>query len=180
MAGVAAALDRIKDLYQKIRLGSSYFRLLSMNDSGDLQTMQVEGFIGELRGNADRMGEWGLASNPPLNSQLLGIALGGNRGRIVVLGVEDRATRPRDLEAGEVVLYTIAGRSISLKPDGSVEIEGTSIDSAASAANDLSGATVSIDATGTVTITGASVSINGIDFSAHTHTTPAGQSGPPQ
>jgi phage baseplate assembly protein V len=73
-----------------------------------LQTFTLEGFVSEVRANVPRIGEWGLASSPPLGSQAVVAAIGGDRGNLVVLGVEDRDTRPT-LLPGEVQIYTALG-----------------------------------------------------------------------
>lgn len=174
MAGVAEILRRLRVLL-------TFARVLRVDDSGPLQLIRIEGFIGELREDCPRIGEWGFASNPPDDSQAVVAALGGNRGQLVVLGVEDRATRAKDLAKGESGLYSIGGNRVRLLPDGSIEIVGPagsieiapdgalelagpvgSLGITAAGAVTLGGLTISASSTGAVTITGSgAVTING-------------------
>jgi phage baseplate assembly protein V len=47
---------------------------------------------------------------------------GGRRDHGLVVAVDDRRYRKKDLEAGEVALYHKDGASILLKADGSIEV----------------------------------------------------------
>lgn len=174
MAGVGEILRRLRVLL-------TFARVLRVDDSGPLQLIRIEGFIGELREDCPRIGEWGLASNPPDDSQAVVAALGGNRGQLVVLGVEDRGTRPKNLAKGESGLYSIGGNRVRLLPTGAIEIEGPagSIEIAPDGSLELAGPvgslginaagsvtigalTISATATGAITITGSgAVTING-------------------
>lgn len=155
MAGVAEILRRLRVLL-------TFARVLRVDDSGPLQLIRIEGFIGELREDCPRMGEWGFASNPPDDSQAVVAALGGNRGQLVVLGVEDRETRPKSLAKGESGLYSIGGNRVRLLPDGSIEILGPagSIEIAPDGSLELAGpvGSLGITAAGTVTLGGLTIS----------------------
>ena len=101
-----------------------------MNESTPLQSFTLEGFVSEVRANVPRIGEWGLASSPPLGSQAVVAAIGGDRGKLVVIGVEDRDTRPT-LLPGEVQIYTAVGpvlRAITLGTAQIVSISGDQIE----------------------------------------------------
>ena len=52
--------------------------------------------------------------------------VGGRRDHGLVLAVDDRRHRKRDLQPGEVALYTDAGQSLLLKADGTIEVGGGS------------------------------------------------------
>lgn len=177
----------------------TFARVLRVDDSGALQLMQVQGFLGELRDDCPRIGEWGLASNPPLSSQVVVLALGADRGQLVVIGVEDRTTRRKNLPVGAVELHSAHGTArIRIDSAGVISIDGTQVNgttgpialnvtgnvaitasgaatiTAASAVVTAAGA-ATITAGGAATITGGSVSIganaviDGKNFLAHTH-----------
>lgn len=193
MAGVG-------DLFRRLRLLMTFARQLRVDDSGDLQIMQIEGLLGELRDDVPRIGEWGIASTPPADSQLVVIALGADRGQLVVIGVEDRKTRRKNIPAGAVELYSAhATARIRIDAAGVISIDGTQLNgttgpvvlnvtgavtvnasgaasvTAASASVTASGA-ATVTAGGAATITGGTVAISantvidGKNFLAHTHT----------
>lgn len=154
----------IAEILRRLRVLLTFARVLRVDDSGPLQLIRIEGFIGELREDCPRIGEWGLASNPPDDSQAVVAALGGNRGQLVVLGVEDRGTRAKNLAKGESGLYSIGGNRVRLLPDGSISIVGPagSIDIAPDGALDLAGpvGSLAIDAAGVLTIGALTITAN--------------------
>lgn len=179
-------MDRVRELYQRLRLLMTFARILRVDDSGDLQVMQLEGFVGEIRESVPRIGQWGFASNPPLDSQAVVLATGADRGQLVVIGVEDRRTRPKNLPVGTAQIHSIGGNRVTCKPDGTIEIFGTvgNLTINPAGAITINGLSLTVAASGAVSITGgAAVTINGssvvlgaattIDgkaFLAHTHT----------
>lgn len=152
----------VAEILRRLRVLLTFARVLRVDDSGPLQLIRIEGFIGELREDCPRIGEWGLASNPPDDSQAVVAALGANRGQLVVIGVEDRGTRPKNLAKGESGLYSIGGNRVRLLPTGAIEIEGPagSIAIAPDGALELAGpvGNLAIDAAGAVTLGGLTIS----------------------
>jgi len=123
---VGNLIAQIRALYNRIRVLFTFSRVLFVNELTPLQTFTLEGFVSEVRANVPRIGEWGLASSPPLGSQAVVAAIGGDRGNLVVLGVEDRNTRPT-LLPGEVQIYTALGpvlRAITAGTTQAVEVAG--------------------------------------------------------
>ena len=119
---------------------------------------------------------------------------------MVVIGTEDRETRP-DVQTYETQVYTAGGpalRSVtnstgssvttslhgtnievgSFSDPGGVIVAGTSITNVSTSGNvgtlAMTGDVTITASAGTVTITASTVTINGVDFSNHTHTVPAG------
>lgn len=119
--GIAA----LRDLWRSIRALASFARVLRSDDSGPLQTFQIEGFIGEIRDDVPRIGEWGLASRPPADAQAVVLSLGGDRGRMVAIGVEDRETRRKNLAEGETFLYGAANADTRIGIDQSGDVIAT-------------------------------------------------------
>lgn len=161
----------IADLYRRLRVLMTFARTLRVDDSGDLQIVAVEGFRGELRDDCPRIAEWGLASNPPLSSQAVVLALGADRGQLVVIGVEDRKTRRKNLPVGAVELYSAhATARIRIDSAGVISIDGTSLNGTTgpvtlnvtgNVAITASG-TVNVAATGAATVSGSAVTVNAV------------------
>lgn len=162
MAGIA-------ELYRRLRVLMTFARTLRIDDSGPLQLVTVEGFLGELRDDCPRIGEWGLGSNPPLSSQAVVLALGADRGQLVVIGVEDRDTRRKNLPVGAVELYSAHGTArIRIDAAGVISIDGTQVNGTTgpltlnvtgNVAINASG-TVAVTATGAATVNGSAVTVN--------------------
>jgi phage baseplate assembly protein V len=92
------------------------------DDSPKLQTLQVALLQGETRGPLERFGQFGWTSRPPQGSEVVALFPNGSRDHGLIIAVEDRATRIRDLEEGESAAYNAHGVTITLKRDGSIEI----------------------------------------------------------
>lgn len=172
----------------------TFARILRVDDSGDLQVLQVEGFLGEIRDGVPRISEWGFASNPPADSQAVVLALGGSRGQLVVVGVEDRKTRPKNLPVGASQIHAAGGNRVRCLADGTIEIVNAlaSVTIAPTGAVTVNGVTVSVTASGAATVNaggnatisaggtatvsapavsiGSATTIDGKNFLAHTHT----------
>jgi len=194
-------IQPIRDLWRALRALASIARVLSTDGSGPLQVMRVEGFLGEIREGVPRYGEWGLASNPPDDAEAVVLALGGDRGRMVVIGVEDRETR-LDVAKGAAYLHgQVADRYVGVTESGAVQANGETVAVTSQSGTvvvqsaggqlqllnlDGNGAIlvgvgdVTVQSTTNVNITAPTVTINGVNFSAHTHDDPvSGVTGPP-
>ena len=103
-----------------LMVGRAVFTVV--NDETPLQTVQVEGLPGEIIDGAERFQIYGLTSHPLKGADALVLAVGGVRQHPVIL-VDDRRHRMKDLEEGEVALYTNNDdQHILLKADGSIEL----------------------------------------------------------
>jgi phage baseplate assembly protein V len=96
-----------------------------VNDTGILQQAQAQIGVGgpaalqETIDQVPRLGEYGLASCPPAGAQALLVFLGGHRSSGVIVATGDRATRLKDLLAGEAALYNgVKGTFFKLAADG--------------------------------------------------------------
>ena len=179
-------ISQIRAIYNRLRVLLTFSRVLVVNDTGPLQTFTLEGFVSEVRANVPRIGEWGLASSPPLGSQAVVAAIGGERGNLVVLGVEDRTTRPT-LLPGEVQIYTAGGpvlRAYLLSAAQVVTLSGDQIEighASETATAKINAVDITVEGTtvavnGNVTIQGSTIILNGINFDTHTHAVPGGGS----
>ena len=148
--------------------------LNSVDDSQPEQYMGVQGLDGEKWAKAMRVQPFGLSTNPNDGSHGVGLALGGRREQIFLLGVEDPKTRPKNLPRGATALYNASGEIIKM-------VGKTTVYTGDSFTFKAGGVTVVIDGGG-VTITGGKVTHNGHNIgSTHLHTKASGpaNSGPP-
>lgn len=119
--------------------------LTAVDDSQDLQQMQVSRLEDEVLEGCERVGQYGIASNPPLGSEVIIGQIGSNADHQVVLGVDD-SSRPHPIPLGSTVIYDAAGTLITLDGVGRLHIVST--------------LQVTVDSP-IVTITSAIVTING-------------------
>ena len=102
-------------------LGRGIVKLI--NAGAGTQTVQLVGLAGENLTDIERMEEYGFTSYPEEDSEAVIASLNGNRDESVVLCINDRRYRPKDLGKGDVVVYNKTGSKITLKDNGDVEIE---------------------------------------------------------
>lgn len=94
--------------------------LQRVDDSKELQQMQVSRLEGEVLDECDRVGQWGFNSVPPAGAEVVIVQIGGNADHHVILGVDDSG-RPR-LGPGETAIYDAHGSKVHVANDGSVVI----------------------------------------------------------
>ena len=80
--------------------------LLLVDDDKLLQTVQVQGLADETLDRVERFQTYGLTSRPHPGAECIVVAMGGIRQHPVVIAVDDRRYRVRELETGDVCLYT--------------------------------------------------------------------------
>lgn len=113
----------VKQLLQKIRQVATSGIVQSVDDSPEIQVIKVEMLAGEIR-NVRRLQQYGLTSVPLPGSESVHISLNGDRGRTVMLAVDDRRFRPVDLEPGDACLYTHEGSLVHLRKGKKIYVEG--------------------------------------------------------
>ncbi|WP_338523372.1 phage baseplate assembly protein V [Pseudomonas batumici] len=110
-------------LWRRIQLMSSWGRVSFVNDSKTAQLLQVKLNDSETRDGTPRIAEFGFTSVPPDGSDVLVVFLGGDRSKGVVVATGHQASRPANLQAGESMLYDLAGKSVYLTQSGGIVIE---------------------------------------------------------
>ena len=80
--------------------------LRAVRDDFKRQTVQVEALRGEVLEGAEHMQPYGFTAHPHPGAEALVLSLGGMRQHPVVVVVDDPRHRVRDLEEGEVCVYT--------------------------------------------------------------------------
>lgn len=89
-----------------------------IDDSKGLQTLQVELLADEAQDGVERFGNYGFASRPKAEAEALAACVGGLRSHMVVIAVEDRRYRLRNLAEGEAALYDDLGQVVHLRRNG--------------------------------------------------------------
>jgi len=114
------------------RLIAPYMRMVRMtvargvinlvNDGLQIQELQVTLLADEVRAGVERFQEYGFTSHPIPGAEQVTVSVGGNRDHGIVIAVEDRRYRLKNLAQGEVAIYTDEGDKIHLKRDKTIEI----------------------------------------------------------
>ncbi len=98
--------------------------ITAINDQGGLQIIQATGLADEVLDNAERVQQYGFTSNPPAGSEIVALFVGGNRDHPVIIAVDNRDHRLKELESGDSALYSLAGNYIRLQAeDGKIYID---------------------------------------------------------
>jgi phage baseplate assembly protein V len=113
----------IERVARRVLLSLARALVTTVNDSGGVQMMQVKLNPLETRDNTPRVAEFGLTSNPPVNSDAFVVFLGGDRSNGVVLGTVHQPSRPKNLASGETMIYSQDGKSIYLTASGGIVVD---------------------------------------------------------
>lgn len=110
----------VSRLWQRMQRVIGRGRVTTSNDAGNVQFMQVQLNNFETRDKTPRLGEFGHASRPPPGSDVLVVFLAGDRSNGAVLATGHQASRPKNLNEGESMLYDLWGKSIYLTESGGI------------------------------------------------------------
>jgi phage baseplate assembly protein V len=113
----------IERVARRVLLSLARALVTTVNDSGGVQMMQVKLNPLETRDNTPRVAEFGLTSNPPVNSDAFVVFLGGDRSNGVVLGTVHQPSRPKNLASGETMIYSQDGKQIYLTASGGIVVD---------------------------------------------------------
>ena len=125
MSEISDALRRaIEPIQARLRLIVARGRLTAPADDAEhCQTVDADLVAGESRTGIQRVQQYGFSSRPPAGAEALILAVGGQRDHLVAVAVDDRDTRPRDLQEGECCLWTPDhGRRLHCRADGQVDL----------------------------------------------------------
>ena len=143
-----------------------------VDDSSTEQYTSAAGFEDETWAKVMRIQPHGFSSHPVKDSHALGVAIGGRRDMLLLLGGEHPDHRPKNIGEGNTALYNstpgtginLTGQNIGIGADGALTITVPSVTFT------CGGTTVVIDAGG-VTVTGGKVKHDGKNIgSTHRHT----------
>lgn len=112
-------------LRQRIANMVSRAVLSAVNDSKQLQLVQLDLLSDETRDDIERFQNYGFSSSPKAGAEAVVLFVGGSREHGLAVSVEDRQYRIRNLESGEVAVYDHLGSKIVLKANGNIELTPT-------------------------------------------------------
>lgn len=95
--------------------------ITSTADDKDIQRVQLKALAGESMDDVEHYQNFGFTSNPPKGSEGIMVSLGGNRENAVIIALEHRAKRLKDLAAGESAVYDAFGNYLKFKANGNQE-----------------------------------------------------------
>jgi phage gp45-like len=152
--------DLIIQLRRRIALVVSRCVLRLVNDQLKAKGVQISLLAGETRDNVELFQQYGFSSVPLPGAEGVALAIGGDRGHLIVVATEDRRYRPTGGEPGEVTIFDHQGSVIRLLANGDILL------------NPASGTTrVEGDLVATGNVSDESGSMNEIRgvFNAHKH-----------
>lgn len=159
-------------LVRRVRLALGRGIVKLVNDAAGIQKIQLSLMQNETRSNIERFMEYGFSSHPLTGAEAAVIFMGGNRDHGIIIAVDDRRYRLKNLEAGEVALYTDEGDSIILKRGNKVQINTNIFE--VNAETKISFNTPIVEATGDIIdqLNTGGVTIQGMRNIYNTHTHP--------
>lgn len=84
--------------------------LKALVDKNPSQVADLNMYVDEVREEVERLQDYGYTSNPLPGAQGVVGFVGGDRAHGIVLKMDDRRYRPRNLKPGAMMLYTHANR----------------------------------------------------------------------
>lgn len=137
-------LDPIK---RRVRLMIGRAVLSTINDASGIQIVQVKLLAGETRDNVERMQNYGYGSVPLPGAEGIMASVSGNRDHGVIIVMDDGRYRMRNLQPGEVAMYshldqeshrhhiyldkdggiTVMAKNVTVKAEDTARIEGDKV-----------------------------------------------------
>lgn len=116
-------IDAIQRVYQRILHVIGRGRITTGNDAGSVQLQQVKLGPDEIIDNVPRLAEFGMTSMPPVGSDAVLVFIAGARSNGAIIATGHQASRPKNLQAGETMLYSQDGKSVYLTAAGGILVE---------------------------------------------------------
>lgn len=111
-----------KPLRDKIALSIARAVINLVNDVTPLQGAQISLLADETRDHMTRMQEYGFTSVPHSGCLAIAVFAGGDRSNGAVIATDDPRYRMKNLQSGEVAIYTDEGDYVHLRRGRVVEI----------------------------------------------------------
>lgn len=115
--------DRFPEGPDGIVAGLRRAQLIKTDDSGTQQKVDISGLASEQMTKVVRAMPHGFSSNAPVGSDGIMLSLGGRSDRAVLLGLEHKDYRQRNLPLGTAVLYDDKGNVIFAKGANGISID---------------------------------------------------------
>jgi len=176
----------IDPLRRRVRLMIGRAVLAAADDSKGIQLVQVKLLDGEVGDGVERMQNYGYTSVPKVGAEGVMVCVSGDRTHGIVVVMDDRRYRLKNLQPGEVALYTDEGDTIVMKRGRKIEVTaGAEITATApvvkvEASTKVTLTTPLVEMTQDLSvggsITAAGVTADGISLTTHAHggVTPGG------
>lgn len=103
-------------------------RITTFNDSGPVQKLQVKVNSLETIDNMANLMHFGFTSGPPTGTDVSIVFIGGDRSNGTVVGSNHQASRPKNLKAGESMIYSQDGKQIYLTKSGGIIVNANGQD----------------------------------------------------
>jgi len=146
-------------LARRIRLVIARGFVRLVNDTLKMQGLQVSLLADEVRSDVERFQQYGFTSHPHPNAEAIVVFPGGKRDHGIVIAVDDRRYRLKNLAPGEVALYTDEGDYVWFKRGRNVEVlAGTKVKVTAPLTEIVGNATIS----GTLSVSGQVTALAGL------------------
>lgn len=113
--------EPLRRIATKLALMATRGVVRGITDSAGVQELRLRGLAGETL-RAERFQEYGFTSRPLVGAEAILLSLGGNREHTVVIAVDDRRFRLKNLATGDVALYTDEGDMIWLRSGNRIEV----------------------------------------------------------
>lgn len=97
--------------------------LEAVRDDKNRQFVQIKALAGEVKADVERVQQYGFTSHPLPGAQVIFVSLYGNRDHPVVLSADDPRYRHKDMQPGEVAIYTDEGDFLQIKRGGEILIK---------------------------------------------------------
>jgi phage baseplate assembly protein V len=140
------------DTYSRAVMGAGRGLVALTDDQKKMQRHQVRVLSNETIDDIEHFQPYGVTSVPKGGAETIVLFLGGNRSHPIAIVTDDRRYRLRNLQPGEVALYTDEGTSVVLKRGKVVEVTCDEYK--------LTCKKLTIDASESVKVTSPSVDVN--------------------
>ena len=91
--------------------------LLAVNDSTKIQQVSISLLAGETKDKTESFQNYGFTSNPPKDTEIIMLSVGGNRDHGIVVASEHRGFRLKNLDEGDSAQYNKNGKKVHLEGD---------------------------------------------------------------
>lgn len=95
------------------------------DDSTDIQQLQVDTIADNSPDEVEHYQPLGITSVPAAGADCIVLAAGGGVSNPVVVGVQDRTTRPTGMSEGETKVYSAHGATVYFNASGEVVLENS-------------------------------------------------------
>lgn len=149
--------DQIKRLVDpiitRVRNVASRGVIKLVNDKTKIQQMQASLLAGELKDGIENYQNYGFSSVPLKGMEVLVVFCGGDRSNGVVVASGDRTYRLKELQPGEVAIYTDEGDYIKLARNRKIQVNTLHLEVTAAEDVSYTTKTMNINASNSVNIT---------------------------